>query len=539
MLSSQGSRFFAAAAAVNDAVNDAVDHTFSNEYFYDLVDAKDGRFHVGTMDLKNTLSRGKAALRTLKKLTTVLNDLLKLSEENVTAIQTKLHPLVLQDGIDSLPDDVLSLVFEYFCADCVDDEYVRMKSPVILSHVSRRFRNLALRLPRLWANINLRLVKSHSQLNIWLSRSKSSRLDLEISGKVPERVFQKISNVATSSRLQTLTFDTNWTGDRQTARLIQKLLHHFRGLSFLDLEHLCIRITECRKDLPLVHLVWDTPNLRSLTAYNIIPELSSVSCLTHCDLSFVPNNSGPKFVDLFRLIHFLIFAPKLKHLALNLDAGFFPNADFQEERPTDFLTHSELESFSLKIRSNANADEYRRLMNLTRFPALSRLSAAFYLADGRALDDWIEFVLFYINDDFDHTEARYPMLEDLTLLLRVEKDTSDPEDGSPLNCISDLTPALKHLTIDAPFIRSPESSYPARPNLRTLTLRRMFDLSQSYVTDLIGRKASGEWDTFEKLEVAGCPDLGLEELEMVIPKAKICWRDRAPKFEDDYYHFTE
>lgn len=50
MLPSQESRFFAAAAAVNDAVNDAVDHMFSEGCLDDMADAKDGRFHVGSME---------------------------------------------------------------------------------------------------------------------------------------------------------------------------------------------------------------------------------------------------------------------------------------------------------------------------------------------------------------------------------------------------------------------------------------------------------------------------------------------------------
>ncbi|KAH8111950.1 hypothetical protein DFH11DRAFT_559088 [Phellopilus nigrolimitatus] len=544
MLSSQGSRFFAAAVAVNDAVNDAVDHMFSEGCLDDLVDAKDGRFYVSTMDLKNTLSRGKAALRTLKKLTTVLNDLLELSEENVNVIQSKLHPLVLQDGIDSLPDDVLSLVFEYFCANCVDDEDARMKFPVILSHVSRRFRNLALHLPRIWANINLRLVESHGQLDTWLSLSKSSALDLEISGEVPEAFFQKISNVAVLSRLQTLTFNTKTTSDWLKARLIRNLLHHFDRLSFPGLEHLSIGsreyITESEENQPLLRPTWDMPILRSLTTYNIIPGLFLPS-LTHCDLSIISYDTVPAIGNPFQLLSFFRSTPNLRHLSLRFEFVLFPEIDSEETTLVGVTKLSNLESLSLKIFDEVEAEGCRKLLNYIDFPVLSRLTAAIYLGEEQPLGDWIEYVLFRVNDKSDHAEARYPMLEDLTLLLRAMKYDSGPYfSGCSLECISNLTPALKHLTIDAPCISCPLNAHPSVPNLRTLTLRRIFDLYDGYITNLIGQERSGGplRNTFEKLEVAGCPELDLEELEKVLPKAKICWRDRAPKYEDDYYYFT-
>ncbi|KAH8111981.1 hypothetical protein DFH11DRAFT_1611188 [Phellopilus nigrolimitatus] len=543
MLSSQGSRFLAAAAAVNDAANDAVDHMFSEGCLDDLVDAKDGGFYVSTMELKNTLLRGKAALQTLKKLTAVLNALLELSEENVTAIQTKLHPLVLQDGIDSLPDDVLSLVFEYFCADCVDDEDARMNLPVTLSLLSRRFRNLALHLPRIWANINLGLVKSHGQLDTWLSRSKSSVLDLEISGEVPEAFLQKVSNVAVLSRLQTLTFNTETTSYGLTTKLVRNLLDHFDGLSFPDLDHLNIRFggyfTESEEGQPMFRPTWDMPNLRSLTAYNIIPKLFLPS-LTHCELSIVSYDAGPAIGSPFQLLSFFRSTPNLTHLTLRFEFVLFREIDSEETTLVGVTKLSNLESLSLKIFDEVEAEGCRNLLNDIDFPVLSRLTAAFYLGEEQPLGDWIEYVLFHVND-ISNAKPRYPMLEDLTLLFRAMRNGSGPYFfGCSLDCISNLTPTLKHLTIDAPCISCPLNTYPPVPNLRTLTLRRIFDLYDGYIANLIGQERSGGplRDTFEKLEVAGCPELDLEELEKVLPKAKICWRDRAPKYEDDYYYFT-
>ncbi|KAH8111985.1 hypothetical protein DFH11DRAFT_1729093 [Phellopilus nigrolimitatus] len=535
MLSSQESRFSAAVTAVNDAANEAMYRLFDVGPLDDLTDAEPN-FPVGTLMFKDTLSRGKAAFRTLKKLRTVLNNLLDLSEETMDAIQPKLNSLVLQDGIDTLPDHVLAVIFECLCVD----KDAGPKEPAILSHVSRRFRRIALTLSRIWTKIDFRSIQSHDQLDTWLSRSKGSKLDIMVSDDRDE-YFPKIADVSVCSRVQTLSLNPietlGYIGEEKM--LAEDLYNHFDGLSFPALEHLGMAfsdyITESDENQALLCPTWDMPNLRSLMAYNIIPKQSSLSFLTHCELSFVSYKSDPIIGNPFQLLSFFRSTPKLRHLALRFESVSFPGMNAEEAKSVGVTALTNLESFSLKILHEVNAEEYRQLMNHTHFPALSRLTVAFYLAEEKSRDGWIEYVLFNVDDDRKGIKVRYPMLEDLTLLFRAMNGHRDPmNDNSPLACISNLAPALKHLTIDAPTIPSPLQSYSSYPNLRTLTLRRLFDLSDSYVTDLIGQKPSSGQDAFERLEIAGCPDLDLEALEKALPKTKICWRDRAPKYEGDY-----
>ncbi|TDL21217.1 hypothetical protein BD410DRAFT_804406 [Rickenella mellea] len=83
------------------------------------------------------------------------------------------RPLVLEDGIKRLPDEILAIIFEM-------TRHVNGSQPypfaVCLSHVSRRFRRIALATPSLWTTIHD--TYDDSQIQVFISRS--GRLDLDI-----------------------------------------------------------------------------------------------------------------------------------------------------------------------------------------------------------------------------------------------------------------------------------------------------------------------------------------------------------------------
>ncbi|KAJ7501684.1 hypothetical protein B0H11DRAFT_1679953, partial [Mycena galericulata] len=86
-----------------------------------------------------------------------------------------------------LPHEMLAEIFYNFlpiypmCSGLVG-----LQSPTLLSHVCRRWRNIALSLPRLWRAIKLHIVREpHPQqldlLRTWLGRSGDHLLSIEIS----------------------------------------------------------------------------------------------------------------------------------------------------------------------------------------------------------------------------------------------------------------------------------------------------------------------------------------------------------------------
>lgn len=126
---------------------------------------------------------------------------------------------------------------------------------------------------------------------------------------------------------------------------------------------------------------------------------------------------------------------------------------------------------------------------------------------------------------------RYPVLE----YLAVPIGNGLTEFGSFLVKISNsLAPSLKHLTIDVPGVRSPTGGK-CYPQLRTLTIRRLYELEASFVRYLIVGGYDKETcpETFERLEIAGCPGLDLKKLEKVLPKEKFYFLAQAPPLEGD------
>ncbi|TDL21199.1 hypothetical protein BD410DRAFT_307904 [Rickenella mellea] len=82
-------------------------------------------------------------------------------------------PLVLEDGIKRLPDDVLAIIFEMGRHFNEDDPY---QFAVCVSHVSHRFRSVALATPSLWTTISDSYGENQTREFI----SRSGRLDLDI-----------------------------------------------------------------------------------------------------------------------------------------------------------------------------------------------------------------------------------------------------------------------------------------------------------------------------------------------------------------------
>lgn len=86
---------------------------------------------------------------TLRSLDPMINDMREFIERKTDIAKKQLY----QRSFPSLPDEVLATVFEFSLEDprtC----YNISRMPMSLSHVSRRFRRLALKLPRLWRTVS-------------------------------------------------------------------------------------------------------------------------------------------------------------------------------------------------------------------------------------------------------------------------------------------------------------------------------------------------------------------------------------------------
>ncbi|TDL21290.1 hypothetical protein BD410DRAFT_312282 [Rickenella mellea] len=80
--------------------------------------------------------------------------------------------LVMENGVKTMPDEIISLIFEaghYLTNGC--------KFSTLVSHVSRRFHQVALRTPLLWS----RLSGWYTDIQVQTFLRRSGQVDLEVS----------------------------------------------------------------------------------------------------------------------------------------------------------------------------------------------------------------------------------------------------------------------------------------------------------------------------------------------------------------------
>ncbi|TDL16269.1 hypothetical protein BD410DRAFT_642824 [Rickenella mellea] len=100
-----------------------------------------------------------------------LNNVKEHLAKKIQNLQKRSAPLVLEDGIKRIPDEILAQIFE---AGHQISEHVKFSLHV--SHVSRRFRQVSLRTPLLWT----RIASSHHNDLIEAFILRSGQLDLQV-----------------------------------------------------------------------------------------------------------------------------------------------------------------------------------------------------------------------------------------------------------------------------------------------------------------------------------------------------------------------
>ncbi|KLO11357.1 hypothetical protein SCHPADRAFT_475302 [Schizopora paradoxa] len=103
----------------------------------------------------NSVTRLRLAANTSNQLPDPIHHQLKI-------VESKIYSLRLRAGALKLPDEVLSVILEYaahnerFTWQCFESMFIAMEisRAITLTHVCRRFRSLATRIPTLWSRIS-------------------------------------------------------------------------------------------------------------------------------------------------------------------------------------------------------------------------------------------------------------------------------------------------------------------------------------------------------------------------------------------------
>lgn len=272
------------------------------------------------------MSKAQASLRSLAGVEHLLEHLLESLQAAATAITTALLPFQRGKGLDSLPDDVLSMIFVY------------VGSSFRLTGVCRRFRQVAFGIPQLWCTINTRMF-SMRFLHASLKESKAAGLNIELdlNGKAFGNHLDALQVVDASlahvDRWEHLDVSSSEIDSwEEIGPLIIEIDERTKGIHAPRLRSLSI---DFNCDFPhgegipdrldsAIHFyrTWTLPNLRHLQADNFVPipfiapSLTSISIELESPSEYIAN---PRSHSLRRLLDFLASIPYLEDLNLLLE----------------------------------------------------------------------------------------------------------------------------------------------------------------------------------------------------------------------------
>ena len=135
------------------------------------------------------------------------------------AVQFEFNELQNVDApISSLPDEVLAMVFE---AGVILDEFPKSRFAILVSHVTHRWRSIALATPRLWntifwnvepdedgrtppTSVLVKFTKGINQAAMFLSRSASAPISIHIKGLYGKELWRKRDSIGLAHMIELL-----------------------------------------------------------------------------------------------------------------------------------------------------------------------------------------------------------------------------------------------------------------------------------------------------------------------------------------------
>ncbi|KLO16209.1 hypothetical protein SCHPADRAFT_938110 [Schizopora paradoxa] len=235
-------------------------------------------FAYGT-GIQLTVAQTLHLVRVVESVRLLLTELQRAAASGEYYLRSRLSALQIQEGFAKLPDDVVSHIFELACG------WMDVKTPVLISSVSRRFRQLALRLPNLWTFISAHF-QNHLQAQDFVTRSATQKLTVRATGvrsyfgsnydlKRTLDMFS-VSVASVSSRLVSLSIDVEIDND-SSVEFLTTISKSHSSLVLPQLEYLRIFFHDFAENTPGIHFCrnWAMPSLHSFDAGNFIPQFDT------------------------------------------------------------------------------------------------------------------------------------------------------------------------------------------------------------------------------------------------------------------------
>ncbi|TDL22471.1 hypothetical protein BD410DRAFT_898375 [Rickenella mellea] len=211
------------------------------------------------------LSDLRCSLAEAKLCMTALNDVRDHLAKRIEILQDACIPMVLEDGIKTLPNEILSQIFEHG-----HDMWWDGKFGTCVSHVSRRFRQVSLMTPILWSTISSFFPDDPIQVFLSCSREKDLEISTLFDCDLSEKSFAKLLRPHLNRVVRLETDDA----------------HALEHIGLTNFPHL--RALHCEYPFYVNLSLWHVPLLSDIFAFNMVHgPLEFYSHLTCVDFGFI------------------------------------------------------------------------------------------------------------------------------------------------------------------------------------------------------------------------------------------------------------
>ncbi|TDL17481.1 hypothetical protein BD410DRAFT_794312 [Rickenella mellea] len=408
---------------------------------------------------------------------------------NIRALQKRCVPLTLEHGISRLPDELLTRIFEIGHESTTEFHFA-----LHVSHLSHRFRQIALAIPLLWTRLSAEY--GDEQTRIFISRTGSHVLDIETTpcGR-NRRYHQAVPFAKVNSFLQMVApLSSRWSHltlfDKKAEEIIRDIgLDDFPSLRYLGHYY----------EISLAS--WKMPLLSDVCGYRstIIPGVTYLSQITHMDLTF----DIWEIFDVSSLAPVLHGMPKLSHLSLELEdcreSGIISNLDTKKAP----IRHSvSLQTLKITVKGFTKSATVQALYDILAPFTPSTLDITILTDYSR--NHFAEGLVLSGSD-----RTFFPYASTIRLCTHQPCDVIQTLSDLVTNC--DILTSVQ-IEIPNAYIDDKDPFYfwewPENAPLRHLEFRNCDTLAEEHVETLAGKlMLPGVADSLESLEFTSCKKL--------------------------------
>lgn len=469
------------------------------------------------------VQEGMSFLRHLKTYRQNLLDLVSNTDGQIQSLQPKLRRLIFDRGMASLPAELLARILELSLENgSEEDKLVPSKlariETLTFSHVCRRFRGIAVSLPKVWNTVSNRMRLEAVQTCLSRSADSNLRVGLELAKASATSCSDFLAVVAPESH-RWERFDVKLDLSRVTQEDFSDMRAALASCGVLKVPSLR-NLTIVANEPPLATLSaldaaaiqfynsCNLPSLERLSALNFIPRLPlGGACLKSCTIELYHRDNLPW--DIALVSQFLVDCPELEDLILHLRSE-----DLLTLEPISEMHLPRLKSFDFCAPVHQGTTPIHRFMRKLIIPSVSSMTIEFDLYDRDLEDDWIRH-FFPGSNQYDH-------LTNLSIQLCWMFYLAD----DAIERILTRFPSVRNLSIEAPNYQGPDANAKGGlPALKTLRLKNCNSFDSFELRNLLARlRAVPGGDEFEKLVVEGCWDIEEDDCASLLPKDKYSWR---------------